>query len=179
VELDQPVADSADMFLFAGSQTVGLKACRSPGALSAPSPEGAPRGVLSISAEGTVRISGTGAFRDVGQIVSGGTGSGSVGGLGSGRQRVGERTRSRLPTTCGRGGASGVDVYGRSEHVQRAKVDQIGARLMVRTDLASCGSPAHLTAFVERAPTSAAGGNRQMRGALPESVEYRHMPGAF
>jgi hypothetical protein len=66
-----------------------------------------------------------------------------------------------------------------SEHVQRAKVDQIGARLMVRTDLASRGSPAHLTEFVERAPTSAAGGNRQMGGALPESVEYRHMPGAF
>ena len=93
--------------LFAGSPAIGLKACSSPGALSAPSPEGAPRGVLGTSAEGTVWISATtarlcgdrgteleglvssgrgatGAFRDVGQIVSGGTGSGSVGGLGSG-----------------------------------------------------------------------------------------------
>ena len=93
--------------LFAGSPALGLKACSSPGALSAPSPEGAPRGVLGTSAEGTVWISATtarlrgdrgteleglvssgrgatGAFRDVGQIVSGGTGSGSVGGLGSG-----------------------------------------------------------------------------------------------
>ncbi len=31
-----------------------LKACSSPGALSAPSPEGAPRGVLGTSAEGKV-----------------------------------------------------------------------------------------------------------------------------
>ena len=43
--LGEPVADSADVFLFAGSPAVGLKASSSPGALSAPSPEGAPRGV--------------------------------------------------------------------------------------------------------------------------------------
>ncbi len=82
--LGEPVADSADVFLFAGSPAVGLKASSSPGALSAPSPEGAPRGVLGTSADDTVWISAMGAFRGVGQIVSGGTGSGSVGGLGSG-----------------------------------------------------------------------------------------------
>ena len=45
--------------LFAGSPAVGLKAGSSPGALSAPSPEGAPRGVLGTSAEGTVWMSVT------------------------------------------------------------------------------------------------------------------------
>ena len=58
--LGEPVADSADVFLFAGSPAVGLKASSSPGALSAPSPEGAPRGVLGTSADDTVWISAMG-----------------------------------------------------------------------------------------------------------------------
>jgi len=47
----------------------------------------------------------------------------------------------------------------RFEHVQRARVDQIGAGLLVRADLASCQSSAHVGWFVDRAPTPAPWGS--------------------
>jgi hypothetical protein len=56
----EPDLLAADMLLDKDSTGLGkrrgrrLKACSSPGALSAPSPEGAPRGVLGTPAEGKV-----------------------------------------------------------------------------------------------------------------------------